>query len=48
MKPIDASKKENENIVYKNLYGNESNIKIKQKFNIGDKVRISKWKGNFD
>ena len=48
MKPIEASIKKNESIVYKNLYGNESDIKNKTKFNIGDKVRISKYKGTFD
>ena len=39
MKPIEASKKSNENIVRKNY-----NFKItdkKQKFKIGDKVRVS-------
>ena len=39
MKPIDASKKSNENIVRKNY-----NFKItdkKPKFSIGDKVRVS-------
>ena len=44
MKPIEASIKKNESIVYKNLYGNESDIKTKTKFNVGDKVRISKCK----
>jgi hypothetical protein len=49
MTPIEGSKKENESIVYKNLYkdGNESDIKIKPKYKVGDKVRISKWKSTF-
>ena len=46
MKPIDASKKSNENIVTKNY-----NFKIankKPKFSIGDKVRISLLKNIFE
>ena len=46
MKPIDASKKSNENIVRKNY-----NFKItnkKQKFSIGDKVRVSLSKNTFE
>ena len=39
MKPIDASKKSNENIVRKN-YNFEITDK-KPKFSIGDKVRVS-------
>jgi hypothetical protein len=48
MKPIEASMEKNESIVYKNLYGNESDTKISPKFYIGDRVRISKYKGTFD
>ena len=46
MKPIDASKKSNENIVRKN-YNFEITNK-KQKFKIGDKVRISLSKNTFE
>ena len=47
MKPIDASKKSNEDIVRNNLY----NFKItntKPKFKINDKVRISLLKNTFE
>ena len=46
MKPIDASKKSNENIVRKNY-----NFEItgeKPKFSIGDKVRVSLLKNTFE
>ena len=46
MKPVDASKKSNENIVRKNY-----NFKItdkKPKFSIGDKVRVSLLKNTFE
>ena len=46
MKPIDASKKSNENIVRKN-YNFEITNK-KPKFSIGDKVRISLLKNTFE
>ena len=46
MKPIDASKKSNENIVRKN-YNFEITNK-KPKFRIGDKVRISLLKNTFE
>ena len=46
MKPVEASKKENEEKVFANLYGDLIYLKPeKQKFEIGDKVRISKYKG---
>ena len=45
MKPVDASKKSNENIVRKN-YNFEITVK-KSKFSIGDKVRISLLKNTF-
>ena len=45
MTPIEASKKENENKVFANLYGDLIYSKPKKpKFSIGDKVRISKYK----
>ena len=46
MKPVDASKKSNENIVRKNY-----NFKITDKkptFSIGDKVRVSSLKNTFE
>ena len=46
MKPVDASNKSNENIVRKN-YNFEITNK-KSKFSIGDKVRISLLKNNFE
>ena len=46
MKPIDASKKSNENIVRKNY--NFEIITKKKKFKIGDKVRISLLKNTFE
>ena len=46
MKPIDASKTSNENIVRKN-YNFEITVK-KSKFKIGDKVRISLLKNTFE
>ena len=44
MKPIEASKRENEGTVYFNLYGDMETLKQKPKFKIGDMVRISKYK----
>ena len=44
MTPIEASKKKNEGIVYFNLYGDMEISKQKPKFEVGDKVRISKYK----
>ena len=46
MTPVEASKKKNEGLVYFNLYGDMETLKQKQKFKIGDKVRISKYKRN--
>jgi transposase InsO family protein len=48
MTPVEGSKKENESIVYKNLYGKSEMSKKSDKFKVGDKVRISKWKGTFE
>ena len=45
MTPTEASKKENENKVFANLYGDLIYLKHKNpKFSIGDKVRLSKYK----
>ena len=46
MKPVDASKKSNDNIVRKNY--NFEIITNKKKFKIGDKVRISLSKNTFE
>ena len=46
MTPTEASKKKNQGIVYFNLYGNSEQVSSKPKFNVGDKVRISKYKRN--
>ena len=47
MKPIDASKKSNENIVRNNLYNFKYTNK-KPKFSIGNRVRISLLKNTFE
>ena len=47
MKPIDASKKSNENIVRNNLY-NFKNTNKKPKFSIGDRVRVALLKNTFE
>ena len=45
MKPVEASKKVNEENVFANLYGDLIHLKSKKtKFAIGDKVNISKYK----
>ena len=45
MKPVEASKKENQSKAWSNLYGELIYLKPgKPKFEIGDKVRISKYK----
>ena len=46
MKPVDSSKKSNENIVRKNY--NFEIITDKKKFKIGDKVRVSLLKNTFE
>ena len=46
MTPIEASKKNDEGLVYFNLYGDMETLKQKPKLKIGDKVRISKYKRN--
>ena len=49
MTPVQASKKENELGVWRNLYPEHLEIRdIKPKFSIGDKVRISKKKKTFE
>jgi hypothetical protein len=48
MTPVEASRTENENIVYKNLYKDSGMVKKSNKFKVGDKVRISKYKSVFD
>ena len=49
MTPVKASKKENELIVWKNLYPEHLEIRdINPKFSVGDKVRISKKKKTFE
>ena len=46
MTPLESSKKVNEGTVYFNLYGDMKPLSAKPKFNVGDKVRISKYKRN--
>ena len=48
MRPVDASKKENESEVWENLFRDEEHIKKSNKFKIGDTVRISRIKGIFE
>ena len=49
MTPTNASKKENELRVWRNLYPDHLEIKdIKPKFSVGDRVRISKKKKTFE
>ena len=49
MTPVNASKKENELMVWKNLYPEHLEIHdINPKFSVGDKVRISKKKNTFE
>ena len=44
MTPTEASKKNNEGLLYFNLYGDMEQISSTPKFKIGDKVRSSKYK----
>ena len=48
MRPIDVTK-ENENTVYKNLYGlkTRDGKKVSFKYHVGDLVRVSKVRGSF-
>ena len=48
MTPTEASKKENEVRVYRNLYPDLTRRPMRVKFKIGDKVRIQKKKGLFE
>jgi len=48
MTPVEASKKENEVRVYRNLYPDLTRRLIRAKVKIGDKVRIQKKKGLFE
>ena len=48
MTPVEASKKTNENIVWRNLYPDVEWQPIIPKFYIGDKVRITKKKKTFE
>ena len=49
MTPVEASEKENELTVWRNLYPNRFGIlDINPKFSVGDKVRISKKKALFE
>ena len=44
MPHIEASKKKNESTLYFNLHGDMEQLSSKPKFQVGDKVRISKYK----
>jgi len=48
MTPVEASKKENEVAVYRNLYPDLTRRPIHAKLKTGDKVRILKKKGLFE
>jgi len=49
MTPTEANKNENENKVWRNLYGSHSTPERKApKFSVDDKVRITKKKGIFE
>lgn len=48
MTPMEASEPENATKVYNNLYEGIDKPKKKEKFKVGDKVRISKIKGKFE
>ena len=48
MRPIDASKIENESEVWENLFRDDDQAKTSDKFKIGDTVRISRIKGIFE
>ena len=48
MTPVEASKKENEVRVYRNLYPDLTRRPMRAKFKIGDRVRILKKKGLFE
>ena len=47
MRPVHASKKENESEVWENLFRDDEQAKKSNKFKIGDSVKISRIKGIF-
>jgi len=48
MTPVEASKKENEVTVYRDLYPDFTRQPMRAKFKTGDKVQIQKKKGLFE
>ena len=48
MTPVEASKKKNETIVWRNLYGDMKLASDEPKYAVGDKVRITKKKKHFE
>ena len=48
MRPIDASKKENESEVWENLFRDKKHARKSNKFRIGDTVRISRMEDIFE
>ena len=48
MTPVEASNKKNKNRVWMNLNGKARTNPVKPKFSVGDKVRITKKKSNFE
>ena len=48
MSPKEASRKENENKLWRNLYPEFGGKTLAQKFSIGDNVRITRKKNVFD
>ena len=48
MSPKEASRKENENKVWRNLYPEFGGKTLAPKFSIGDNIRITKTKNSFD
>ena len=48
MRPVDASKKENESEIWENLFRDEEHARKSYKFKVGDTVRISRIKGIFE
>ena len=48
MRPLDASKLENESEVWENLFTDDGEAKKSNKFKIGDTVRVSRIKGIFE
>ena len=47
MTPFEASDPKNKSTVLNNLYSNIESIHLKPKFNVGDRVRIQKYKNIF-